>query len=268
MPEKEEDQVLFDRVSRSPKYAQLAGTLVSRITAEEAKKHKNQQDIIRSARTRLHQLTGAYLAPKIDYAQWLVKFQSLTPNDRQGLESTSLSMMRLHASTYERIEVLPTFFQTSLASISPVTSVLDIACGLNPLSIPWMPLADHFTYHASDVVNPLVDFLGNYFEIFGFYGSASVMDLSFTIPSQTVQLALLMKTLPLMEQIERGLSQKILDNLNAEHILVTYPLRSLGGRKKGMGETYRSQFDQLVAGRGWKIQEFCFPNEVAYLVSR
>ncbi len=237
MPEKNDHQHLVEQVSRSPKYAQLADTLVSRITAEEAKKHKNKQEIIRSARTRLHQLTGAYLAPKIDYAQWLVNFQSLTPNDRQGLVSTSLSMMRLHASTYERIEVLPTFFQTSLASISPVKSVLDLACGLNPLSIPWMPLADHFTYHASDVVNPLIDFLGKYFVMFGINGSASTLDLSFSIPSQPVQLALLMKTLHLMEQIEHGLSQKVLESLNAEHILVTYPLRSLGGRKKGMEET-------------------------------
>ena len=268
MPDKENDQELIEQVIRSQKYAQLASTLVSRVTKEEAKKHNSPQAIIQSARTRLHQLTGAYLAPKLDYAQWLHKFKSLDSNDRLGLESTSLSMMRLHASTYERLEVLPTFFQTALASISPVKSVLDLACGLNPLSIPWMPLADGFTYHASDVVNPLVHFLWHYFELYRVNGEASILDLSFSIPSQPVQLALLMKTLPLMEQIEHGLSQKILENLNAEHILVTYPLRSLGGRRKGMEETYRSQFDQLVAGRDWKIQEFRFPNEVAYLVTK
>ncbi len=268
MPEKNDHQHLVGQVSRSPKYAQLADTLVSRITADEATKHKSSKEIIRSVRTRLHQLTGAYLAPKIDYTQWLVKFQSLDPNDRQGLESTSLGMMRLHASTYERIEVLPTFFQTSLTSISPVKSVLDLACGLNPLSIPWMLLADDFTYYASDVVSPLVYFLWRYFDLFGIHGNASILDLSFSIPSQPVQLALLMKTLPLMEQIERGLSQKVLESLNAEHILVTYPLRSLGGRKKGMEETYRAQFDQLIAGRDWEIQEFRFPNEVAYLVTK
>ena len=176
--------------------------------------------------------------------------------------------MRLHASTAERLAVLPTFFQTTLASISPVKSVLDLACGLNPLSIPWMPLAEGFSYFASDVVSPLVYFLWHYFELFGIPGNASILDLSYSIPSQPVQLALLMKTLPLMEQIEHGLAQKILDNLNSEHILVTYPLRSLGGRKKGMEETYRSQFDQLVDGRGWKIQEFSFPNEVAFLVTK
>ena len=268
MPENEEDQDLIDQVTHSAKYAQLAGTLVSRITREESKKYRSKQDIIQSARTRLHQLTGAYLAPKIDYTQWLIKFQSLDPIDLVELKSTSLGMMRLHASTYERLEVLPTFFQITLASISPVKSVLDLACGLNPLSIPWMPLADEFSYYASDVVNPLVHFLRHYFELYKVNGEASILDLSFSIPSQPVQLALLMKTLPLMEQIEPGLSQKILENLNAEHILVTYPLRSLGGRRKGMEETYRSQFDQLVVGRDWKIQEFRFPNEVAYLVTK
>jgi len=110
MPEKEEDQFLIDQVSRPAKYTQLAGTLVSRVTIEEAKKHRRKQDIIQSARTRLHQLTGAYLAPKIDYTQWLHNFKSLNPDDELGLKATSLSMMRLHASTYERIEVLPTFF--------------------------------------------------------------------------------------------------------------------------------------------------------------
>lgn len=268
MHEQETDQELIDQVSRSAKYAQLAGTLVSRVTEEEAKKYKSKQAIIQSARTRLHQLTGAYLAPKINYAQWLDKFKSLDPKTHKGLESTSLRMMRLHASTYERIEVLPTFFQTTLASIAPVKSILDLACGLNPLSIPWMPLAEDFTYFASDVVSPMVHFLWHYFELFGINGNASILDLSYSIPSQPVQLALLMKTLPLMEQIERGLSGKILENLNAEHILVTYPLRSLGGRKKGMEETYRSQFDDLVSGRNWKIQEFAFPNEIAYLVTK
>ena len=268
MPEKNFDPELIDQVSRSAKYAQLADTLVARVTEEEAKKYKSKQDAVRSARTRLHRLTGAYLTPKLDYAQWLDKFKSLTPNDQKALRSTSLQMMRLHASTAERLDVLPTFFQTTLASIAPVKSILDLACGLNPLSIPWMPLAEDFTYFASDVVSPMVHFLWHYFELFGISGNTSILDLSYSIPSQPVQLALLMKTLPLMEQIEHGLSRKILENLNAEHILVTYPLRSLGGRKKGMEETYRSQFDELVFGRDWKIQEFTFPNEVAFLVTK
>lgn len=268
MPEAITDQDLIDQVRHSAKYAQLADTLVSRVTKEEAKKYKSKQDIIQSARTRLHQLTGAYLAPKLDYAQWINNFKSIDRHNQAGLKSTSLQMMRLHASTHERLEVLPSFFQITLASISPVNSVLDLACGLNPLSIPWMPLADGFTYHASDVVSPLVNFLGEYFQVFGFNGSASTLDLASSIPSQPVQLALLMKTLPLLEQIEHGLAQKVLEGLNAEQILITYPLLSLGGRKKGMEETYRMQFDQLVSGRDWKIQEFSFPNEVAFLVTK
>ena len=72
MPDKENDQELIEQVIRSQKYAQLASTLVSRVTKEEAKKHNSPQAIIQSARTRLHQLTGAYLAPKLDYTQWLI----------------------------------------------------------------------------------------------------------------------------------------------------------------------------------------------------
>jgi len=268
MTETPEVHSLTDEVMRSDKYSQLAGTLVSRITQDEAKKYKNQQAIVHATRTRLHRLTGAYLAPKLDYAQWLNIYKSLDPNDPQALESTSLNMMRLHASTSERLSFLPTFYQRCLASIAPVSSVLDLACGLNPLSIPWMPVANDFTYIAGDVVRPMVQFLSSYFELRGIHGTAEMLDLSDSVPSQPVQLALLMKTLPLMEQIERGLSKKILENLNAEHILVSYPIRSLGGRQKGMEETYRSQFDDLIAGRSWQVQGYRFPNEVAFLISK
>ena len=51
MPDKENDQELIEQVSRSQKYAQLASTLVARVTKEEAKKHNSQQDIIQSARS-------------------------------------------------------------------------------------------------------------------------------------------------------------------------------------------------------------------------
>ena len=51
-----------------------------------------------------------------------------------------LERMRGHASTQERLPILEEFFQTTLASIAPVESVLDLACGLNPLALPWMPL--------------------------------------------------------------------------------------------------------------------------------
>ncbi len=259
---------LTDEVMSSSKYAQLTGTLVSRVVMEEAQKFQNRREVIQSARTRLHRLTGAYLAPKIDYTQWLNKYKCLPLEDRSALKSTSLSMMRLHASTAERLPILPGFYQTTLASISPVNSVLDLACGLNPLSIPWMPLAEDFTYLAGDVVLPLISFFSQLFTLQSIRGSALMLDISSTIPTQPVQLALLMKTLPLMEQIERGLARKVLNTLNAEHILVTYPLRSLGGRSKGMAETYQSKFDDLMAGSPWKVQEFVFPNEVAYLITK
>ena len=50
MPDNDQDKTLIEEVSRSPKYAQLAPTLVSRVTREESKKYNNKQQIVRSAR--------------------------------------------------------------------------------------------------------------------------------------------------------------------------------------------------------------------------
>ena len=61
---------LVASVQRSPKYAQIAPTLVERIAREELEKRSDLAESAKAVRSRLHQLTGAYLPAKVDYAQW------------------------------------------------------------------------------------------------------------------------------------------------------------------------------------------------------
>ncbi len=69
------------------------------------------------------------------------------------------ALMQTHASSRERLPILDEFYRETLAEIAPVRSVLDVACGLNPLAIPFMPLAEGATYTACDIYTDLADFL-------------------------------------------------------------------------------------------------------------
>ena len=256
------------KVQESPKYAQLDPDFVRQIALEELKNHKNWRDALKTTRTRLHRLTGAFLVPKIDYAKWLANFKALPSDNSDQFKETSKKMMKLHASTQERLPFLDSFFQTCLSPIAPVNSVLDLACGLNPLAIPWMPLDKGYRYYACDVVDPLVSFLNAYFPLVGQDGYAFTCNLLHAIPQQKVQVAFMLKLLPILDQVDPNASANLLDQVNADHLLISYPSKSLGGRSKGMRRTYTEQFERITAGRQFSIHSFDFPNETVYLLSR
>lgn len=177
-------------------------------------------------------------------------------------------VMKTHASTRERLPILADFYSTVFTALPPISSVLDLACGLNPLAIPWMPLAEGAIYQAGDIYQGLVDFLGEFFGHLQIPGRADLCDLTERIPGQAVQLALVLKTLPVLEQLEKDLPSRLLDGLNAEYILVSYPGHSLGGRSRGMLTNYAARFESLTNGKGWQIQRFDFAGELAFLIRK
>ena len=169
-------------------------------------------------------------------------------NNQEARNEAAKQMMKLHASTQERLPFLGSC-TAALASIAPVHSVLDLACGLNPLAIPWMPLAEDAVYYACDVVKPMLSFIQNYFAIIKQNGVAFSCNLLTEIPSQKVELAIMLKLLPILDQVDPNASKRLLDSVEANHFLISYPSKSLGGREKGMKQTYAQHFARLVEGK-------------------
>jgi 16S rRNA (guanine(1405)-N(7))-methyltransferase len=268
MPENTKVDNFVAKVQEGAKYAQLEPGLVRQIALEELRNQKDQRSALKTTRTRLHRLAGAFLAPKIDYAKWLDIFKSIPRADHAQFKETSLRLMKLHASTQERLPFLENFYFECLEAIAPVSSVLDLACGLNPLAQPWMPLDKDCTYYACDVVEPLVGFLQGFLTLTGQNGSAFTCNLLHSIPQQKVQVAFLLKLLPILDQVDPNASSSLLDQVQADHLLISYPSKSLGGRSKGMQQNYAAHFERLTSGRNFQIRSFEFPNETVYLLRR
>ncbi len=186
-----------------------------------------------------------------DYAGWARQLQGL-PTGRQDpeLKHFCLDTMRAHASTRER---LPSrrdlFLYLPWPVLRPVKSVLDLACGLNPLALPWMPLADKPVYLACDIYGDMVAFLGTFFAHLRQNGRVWSCDLSQGIPDDRVHVAFLLKAIPCLEQLDKSLPLRLMDGIHADHLLVSFPVASLGGRGKGMRANYEAHFMDLVAGR-------------------
>jgi 16S rRNA (guanine(1405)-N(7))-methyltransferase len=260
---------LVTEVSANPKYAVISEELVRRVGAQELAKGRSFKEAIKATRNKLHQVGGAYQEGGIRYSSWIDELERLPGDLRDpSVQDFCRHMMVQHVSSKERLPILETFFARSLASLAPVRSVLDVACGLNPLAMPWMPLREGAEYYACDIYTDLVEFLNLFFQHFGIHGEASVCDLTAQIPRQPAQVVFLLKTLPCLEQLDKTISARLLAGVRAENLLVSFPSHSLGGRSKGMPEFYEAHFRETVQEEGWEIEKVEFSTELAFVVKK
>lgn len=277
-------------VLAAPKYRMIAPSLVRTLAMRELAARRNVKAAIKATKNKLHQIVGAYAEPRIDVADWVRQLQahevpSCTTASEDALIQAalanphgahlgasfiraSLDLMARHASTRERLPIVHRFYAEILADLPPIRSVLDVGCGLNPLAIPWMPLAPDVVYHASDIDRTIVEFIAQYLALAGIAGSVEVRDQAAHPGGPPVDLALALKLLPVLEQIEHGAAARLLDALDAPFVLVSYPVQTLGGRRKGMGATYERQMEALVTEREWEMRRFAFPGELAFLIRK
>jgi 16S rRNA (guanine(1405)-N(7))-methyltransferase len=260
---------LVQSIRSTPKYAAIDVELVRALVEQELAKGRNSRETVKAVRSKLHQIGGAYQQTPIDYTQLVDRLASL-PRELHNPELRAFcrEAMSLHTSTRERLGVLDDFYAQTLASIGPIHSLLDLACGLNPLALGWLPLAPDARILACDIYTDMVDFINAFFAHTGVNGHAFTCDLTRTLPDQPVQLVLLLKTIPCLEQVDKTIGQRLLSTIQAEHMLVSFPAHSLSGRGKGMRANYARHFQEITAGLLWKVQSFSFPGELVYLLSR
>ncbi len=269
MPDDVQLNDLVAAVRANRKYAGIAPALVRRLSAEALAEGLSGKAAVKVVRNKLHQVGGAYLRGNPDYEAAIAQLRNLDPSmDSAAIRQFSRDLLATHASTAERLPILADFFQTCLAPIAPVTSVLDLACGLNPLAAPWMPLAAGCTYQACDIYLDMLELIEAFFEQVGIQGQASPCDLASAVPQETAQVAFLLKAIPCLEQIDKDIGLPLLQGVRAQHILVSFPAQGLGGRRKGMPAFYREHFHALVDGQPWEVREFTFSTEIAFLVTK
>jgi 16S rRNA (guanine(1405)-N(7))-methyltransferase len=259
---------LVEAVRKSAKYRNVSPDFIETIGGRELIKRGGLKEAIKATKNKLHQVGGAFLDYKPDYANWLDELKRAGhAADSNELRRVCAEIMSHHASTRERLPILERFYRETLSHISPVRSVVDIACGLNPLSIPWMPLGEQAEYFAYDIYENMVGFLNQAFDLLGVRGRAETRDVTRASGFEKAELALALKTIPCLEQIDKRAGERLFDLIDASHILVSFPAKTLCGRSKGMAAGYEARFRRMIESTSCEVRRFEFDTEVAFLIS-
>jgi 16S rRNA (guanine(1405)-N(7))-methyltransferase len=251
----------------APKYRHFCEEVVSHLGRRELAARRSLHEAIKATKNRLHQIAGIYLEPRLDFGAALADLRQAKATPESWREACR-RVMGMHLSTRERLPLIESFYMRCLDSIPPPSFVLDVGCGLNPLAIPWMPLAPGAAYHGYDVYTDMSAFLSQYLRLAEVAGQAIACDVTGSPPTQRADLALLLKTLPCLEHLGKGAGLRLLDALPARHMLVSFPVRGVSGKSRSMRQGYEARFLDSIRDRPWQVQEFSFASELAFLVTK
>lgn len=247
----------------SRKYAVLDPDALARTSAWALERSGSRKQAAKAARRKLHQVYGAYL-PAAGIADAESAARDL---GREDLETVCRSVLAVHTSTRERLDVIPEFFAAAFGPLTGSVRVADIGAGLNAFAIPWMPLDGAATYFSIDVdarMQRLVEQLAPHLPV---DLRARTEDLVSGGKPLAADVALLLKVVPPLEQQAPGAAARLLERIDARRLVITVSAHSLGGRKKGMREHYEAMLPALIPRFGQRqISRHDFPSETMFIL--
>lgn len=259
---------LVESVLKSSKHGNVCTDLIRNIGKRELSKRRNLREAVKSTKNKLHQVAGAHFLAKPDCEGWLEKLRESREKGDEEFRKTCVEIMNRHKSTVDRLKVLDEFYEGVFSLLPSIHSVIDVACGLHPLAIPWMPLPVDAEYYAYDVYVDLARFLNGFMGLAGVDGCAEARDVVGNPPDARADLAFVLNTVPCLERIEKSAGMKVLGSVDVDFLVVSFPIRSLSGREKGMREFYDESFHRLTQGRGWTVQRSEFGNEIVFIIEK
>lgn len=251
---------VVERVRRSSRYRDVDEVMLARLAAEELARSRTVDEAVKRVKRRLHQAVGAFRGAPARAAG--------TPGDPDGLRDAALAAMRRHASTIERVPYLDRFHAGIWEHTGLPGSVLDLGCGLHPLSLPWMGIGDA-PYAALDVDGRALDAVRAFLERWNQPHRVEPRDLVADPATEPADVALLLKLVTTLDRQDPEAADRVLGGLRARHAVVSFAARSLGGRGGGREATYRQRLERLVAasGRVRTVAEASVPGELVFVLA-
>ena len=254
-------------VSGARKYRSVCAETIRRIADDEMANHDDLKTAIKATKRRLHQAYGAF-EWRLDYDTAYGRLElAYETGLKTEIKAASRDVLSLHSSTRERLPLLDRFYVEIFQVTGQPGSLLDLGCGLNPLALPWMGLPAATRYTPIDIDVERIGFLNRYLALAERQPLARCQDVLVQPPPEA-DVALLLKMSPSLERQASGATLRLMDQISAPFVVVSYAIKSLGGREKGMLDHYERQFQELAADRNWSVTRLIFETELVFVVER
>ena len=230
-------------------------------------KSKDFKFLLKEIRKRLHAVYGIFILYKKDLNILKNHLEKTKKLDSKALDIHQKILLS-HKSSAERFDSYDFVYESIFDITGKPDKILDLACGLNPLSFPWMHLKKVF-YYAYELTEDDSKFIQDYFDSMknysGLKGKALAMDLLNLEKLPKVDVCFLFKVLDSLEDIKKNYSEMLLKKIPADFIVVSFPTMSIGGKNR---IKQRGWFFRLLRKLNYSAKTFEIENEIFYVIKK
>lgn len=259
---------IVDEMLQSRKYRSLdlPACTVSDLLQRELDQ-LSPKEALKAVKRKLHNIVAPYLGDP-DYINAAAMLErAFSSTDAEQVRRACIEILSQHASTRERLSIVEDFYREIFRLTGAPQTLLDVACGLNPLAFPWMGLPLHTRYYAYDIHTPRIALINHYFRLLGMPGLAEVRDVLVQPPEVEADAVFLFKEAHRFEQRRRGCNLPLWQKLKTRWLLVSLPTHSLNGRND-LTEKHRRLVYGILEQQDWQVQELLFENEMVFCIDK
>jgi len=258
------DEVVAN-ILASKKYKDIAPMIIERVCKKVAKKYVKKKDVLKATKSELHTIHEVFLL-KDSHKNATTLLSMFTKNC--DMAQLCAKMMQLHVSTKERLGDIEDIYQFISEYVKSDSIVIDIGCGFSPFALPLLHEQPK-SYMAYDVNIETIHLLNRYFSQTGQEQyQAEILDAVSDTPSFEVDMVFMFKLLPLLQQQKKGRGFSILEELSFKRAIVSFPLKSISGKDKGMASFYSKLMDDNLPASINVIDKAIFSNEMFYVLEK
>lgn len=235
-------------------------------------KSAQYKKIIKEVRASLRKVYGLYRSQEQELKRKELVEEMLTSSAH--LQSRCTFILDTHPSTRERLAFYEKLYSKIFSITGKPATILDLGCGINPFSIPFMNLSK-LSYYAYDLSEDEIETLNEFFDYLhtqnpSFVGKAGILDIM-----QWAKLSELGKVdvcflLKMTDVLDRGKGHKVTElviaQVPARYVVVSFPTHTMSGKK--MNVPRRNWMEWMCKRLGYTFTVLEFPTEIFYVVKK
>lgn len=223
--------------------------------------------IIKAVRSRLRRVYGLF---RDDPAQRKKLVQELLKAPKEKRPKIIDEILATHSSTKERLSFYDALYSKLFAITGKPKTILDLGCGINPFSFPYMGLLE-CSYYAYDINEEEINNINQYFQSLcrensSFLGKAMMADI-LKVKLPKADICFLFK---MTDVVDRGKGHKkteeLLKKIPAKYVVVSFATKTMSG--KAMTAPRRKWVEWLCKRLGYEFTILEFSNELFYVVEK
>lgn len=225
---------------------------------DKIKRSKIVDYIIKEIRKELRIKYGVFQGDEIDkikkYLKELEKDKSILLHKK---------ILSLHLSSKERLSIYPKFYKEIFSITGKPNSIIDIACGLNPFSYPYMRL-DKVEYTAIELNSKDAEIIQRYFDIMDIKGKAIGKDITkMSFKGFKADIAFAFKIFDFIpgKEVER-----IIKELDVKWIIASFSTKTIADKK--MKYPKRGWFQRMLKRLNLSYKKIEYDNEIVYVIEK